>query len=572
MKLTSSIPRLFSFLTVVAMLSACGGGGGSSSGGGVPATPTPTPTPTLGPLGNVACTAFGTSTASSARQEQQIPKRRPAMVTTQGFVSGEIAVQYRGSDARLPQSIDSSSLRETRTLALGHLGTTLRTYAVDDSKIDATLATLRSQPGVISASRIGTRHILSSHRYLTSDPYFSEPVPGSPPSGYVQPTAPCYESQSVPGQWDMHQVGLDFAFGYSQPGNSIAPNANALGSPGVKLAIIDTGADLNHPELTGGKVVYQKCIITQTGIPAGTGCASVSDVTDYDGHGTDVAGIAAANISNGFGFVGDGGNISLMIYRIFPQDPAGGCEHSNSAQCSASLADEAAAIGDAVANGAKIISMSLGGSGSDPTESAAVANAVAAGVVVVAASGNETKATLDCPACYPGVIAVGASALVDSVPNGSGKSSASPIEDVASYSNYDSTHSTTWGLVAPGGDPTSGDAQGCQAGSGDCDDLHWIENIYSTQTTVQPGCTTDASHSLFGETNDCRTLIAGTSQATPHVAGAVGLLLSVKPGLSPAQVAAALQASATNIGDPKQGYGRLNVYRLIANALGDSSP
>ena len=193
--------------------------------------------------------------------------------------------------------------------------------------------------------------------------------------------------------------------------------------------------------------------------------------------------------------------------------------------------------------------MSLGASGPDTAEEAAVAQAIANGVVVVAASGNETAATLDYPAADPGVIAVGASSIDDSNP-------ASIAESVANYSNYDSTNQS-WGVVAPGGDPS---------GNLDSDDLHWIENIYSS--TAGSSCSID----FAGASGDCRTLIAGTSQATPHVSGAAALMLSVNGLLTPALVKATLCTTARNIGNVKEGCGRLDVYRALARTVNDPNP
>jgi subtilisin family serine protease len=404
----------------------------------------------------------------------------------------------------------------------------------------------------------------------TNDPYFA----GFSASGTFH-ALPYAETAGVPGQWDMHAIQLEYAFAYSQANSSGKVNANALGSSAVKLAIIDTGQDTLHPELAG-KVVYQHCFITDPHNVA----SSSSFSTDGDGHGTDVSGIAAANTNNALGFVGAGGNVSLMAYRVFPTPDDTCLGNSPDSRCSASTADIASAIVDAVSNGAKVISMSLGGGGctahagvdDDPVEQNAVAEALAANVIVVVASGNDNASSLSAPACISGVLAVGATGLADGSVDGTHSTghtigtTASPVEYVASYSNASSTGNTfrsasSWGIVAPGGDPVDGN---------DTDDLHWIENIYTStpfDANFAGSCSTDFGG---GSTTDCRILIAGTSMATPHVAGAAALILSVNASYqSPSAMRSLLCGSADNLNDPRQGCGRVNVYRAMATAIGD---
>jgi subtilisin family serine protease len=346
--------------------------------------------------------------------------------------------------------------------------------------------------------------------------------------------------------------------------------------------MIDTGQDTAHPELAG-KIVRQRCYITNP-----SGMQSVSDyTTDPQGHGTDTAGIAADALNTGLGFVGEGGNVSLFGYRVFPTpDSYSSCNNPSSTDetCSATTVDIAAAIDDAVSAGANVISISLGGgkcSGGvdpDPTEGAAIQNAIAHNVIVVAASGNGGSNGVLAPGCDSGVIAVGATSLDDGSPNGKGSGGnaggtpSSPVEYVASYSNYGANctvrSTSCWGIVAPGGDPSSTQS--------DDDDLHWVENIWPSSADLyssQDDGSCSGDYPSETGTSDCRILIAGTSMATPRVAGAAALLLAVKPSLqSPSAMFAALCDYADDIGDPHQGCGRLNAYTSMAHAVGDPSP
>jgi subtilisin family serine protease len=383
----------------------------------------------------------------------------------------------------------------------------------------------------------------------------------------------------------MHAIKLEDAFAYAQTGNgSGIVNAAALGSASVKIAIIDTGEDPNHPDLAS-KLAYQHCFVTNA---TGTAQSTSNFETDPQGHGTNVAGLAAAATNNAFGFTGTGGRVSIYAYRVFPT-PDDNCTNDSSTdpQCGASTADIASAIEDAVAQHVNVISMSLGGGActstgvdSDPTEGAAVAEAIAANIIVVAAAGNSGGSGVSSPACDAGVIAVGATSLDDGTANGSGSyggTSAKPIEYVTQYTQYGSPasayrSSSAWGIVAPGGDPSS---------DNDADDLHWIENIWTstpyqsspTDESFAGECTDDYPNSSRTTAPvDCRTLIAGTSMATPHVAGAAALILSVNASYQSPAAMKALLCQTTDSVAGNQGCGRLNVYRAMATALGDPSP
>ncbi len=563
-----------------------------------PQTAGPTPAPTSSPNAFSCPTSPGSSATVVGRASMpdrsvaRMHVRRVPRATATTTQTALVAVTYDAATANSRRAAlgarEAALGRVVQTFDFRHTGVTLHVLAVPLGRVASVEAALRAQPGARSVGLTGQRRYATSVKaaYYPADPYFTgfattvAPAPGAtPPPPTFETTLA--ESAVVPGQWDMHAIGLEHAFAYAQANNgSGITNPAALGSSAVRLAIIDTGEDTTHPELAA-KIAYQKCFLTNL-----DGVQSTSNVTtDPQGHGTDVAGIAGAATGNGLGFSGAGGNVSLAGYRVFPT-PDDNCVNDNATdpQCGSDTADIAAAIEDAIAHDVNVISMSLGGSGCttsgvdpDPIEGAAVADAVAANVIVVAAAGNSAGPPVESPACDAGVIAVGATGLADGSPNGTNDngSATTPREYVAAYSDYGTpgaavNSSSAWGIVAPGGDPSSDD---------DLDNLHWIENIWtSTPYMSGPGdqsfagtCADDYATSAGPV--DCRVLIAGTSMATPHVAGAAALILAVNPGYgSPAKMKQLLCATADDISDPAQGCGRLDVYRAMARALGDSAP
>lgn len=153
-----------------------------------------------------------------------------------------------------------------------------------------------------------------------------------------------------------------------------------LGSD-IKVAVIDSGVTAGHEELIGHTEAKD----------IGLG------VDDGNGHGTHVAGIIGASISNYYGGSGIAPGVQILGYRA--SDDNGRFMG----------ADTVKAINAAVENGANIINMSLGGPVFTAAEDTALEAAYNAGVTVVAAAGNEAKNGYSYPAAYDHVIAVGAS-------------------------------------------------------------------------------------------------------------------------------------------------------------------
>ena len=158
------------------------------------------------------------------------------------------------------------------------------------------------------------------------------------------------------------------------------------GSPEVVIAIVDSGVDPTHPELTGAV------------LPGYDFVDGDSNATDPpgSGHGTAVAGAAAARAGNGLGGMGACFRCSIMPLRVL--GPGG----------VAALTDVARAIDYAVDHGAAVVNASLYGENSPQRLRDAIVRARAAGVLVVAAAGNEGSDVPQYPAAFPETIAVGA--------------------------------------------------------------------------------------------------------------------------------------------------------------------
>ncbi len=160
----------------------------------------------------------------------------------------------------------------------------------------------------------------------------------------------------------------------------------AGGARGQVVAVVDSGVDATHPDLAG--VVL-----------AGTDLVSGGDGrTDPNGHGTHVAGVAAAVADNGTGGAGLAGGASVLPVRVIGADGSG------------TDSDAARGVVWAADHGATVINLSFGGPDRSRVMDAAVAYALERGVPVVAAAGNEGLAgdPVLYPAATAGVIAVSA--------------------------------------------------------------------------------------------------------------------------------------------------------------------
>ncbi|WP_461164837.1 S8 family peptidase [Arthrobacter sp. R4-81] len=276
---------------------------------------------------------------------------------------------------------------------------------------------------------------------------------------------------------------------------------------GVNVAVIDTGIT-SHPDLNANILPGYDFVSDSTAARDGNGRdANPQDQGDWyaagecgqaraansSWHGTHVAGTVAAVTANATGVAGVAPDAKIVPVRVL-------------AKCGGSLSDIAEAIvwaaGGTVsgvpanANPAKVINMSLGGSGAcGTTYQNAINAAVNRGTAVVVAAGNETQnAANSRPANCSNVITVAAS---------------NPSGSLSYYSNYGSAVD----LTAPGGDVRV-------AGGG-------------ILSTINTGTTTPGAAGYAG--------YQGTSMAAPHIAGLAALMKAKQGALTPAQVESTLK-------------------------------
>jgi subtilisin family serine protease len=279
---------------------------------------------------------------------------------------------------------------------------------------------------------------------------------------------------------------------------------HTTGDPSIVVAVVDTGVDLNHPELAPLLLAGQDFVDFPPGSIPKPGWVFEGDFTGVDanpqdevGHGTHVAGTICCLSNNGVGVAGVAWNVRLLPVRVLArirETATGRISGSGSA------ANIAAGIRWAADNGARVINMSLGGYSDTLVEREAVAYAISRGVVVVAAMGNDNTTQRSFPAAYPSVIAVAAT--------------------------------------------DSGDHRASFSNRGD-----WVD-------VSGPGVGVRSTY-----WDDTYASLNGTSMATPHVAGVAALVLSRNASLTADQVGNIIRTTARPLRDnpadpvPNDSYG-----------------
>jgi serine protease len=384
-----------------------------------------------------------------------------------------------------------------------HLSGDFATVLVPAGAEDETAAALVKEPGIESAERpvllFPQTHMEDS---LPNDPRFSQ-----------------YQS------WNFDMIQVQQAWHFTR-------------GSGATVAVVDTGVAYEDrmdplrsrvyarsPEFEGTAFDWPRNTFAKTDFPS-----------DDWGHGTHVTGTIAQATNNGFEGSGIAHEATIIPIKVCGPDPVPGLSYGCLPQA---IAD---GIDWAVTAGAQVINLSLGSAvAPGALVEAAVERALSGGIVVVAAGGNNFSSggtsTLNYPAAYPGVVAVGA---------------VQRDGTRAAYSNYGfGEDGQTLGVVAPGGGGVFAEPS----------------SIY--QYTYEQYCAGAGAGQLTVFTEFATCGANGTSMAAAHVTAVAALIRSAYPQLAGREVASLLQCSAKDLGssgfDIEYGHGLVQA----ADALRD---
>jgi subtilisin family serine protease len=292
---------------------------------------------------------------------------------------------------------------------------------------------------------------------------------------------------------------------------------------GVTVAVIDSGIDTDHPDLTSS-LAFQECFAVDGCPGGGSHTSGPGSAEDVNGHGTRVSGIVASD-----GIVAPRGmapDASLGVYRI------------ESTINTLFLSDVVASLDDILVNHPEVRAVTL--SVSDNVNHSPTCDAVypllttaindlrTAGTLTFVGSGNNLMTNgLPLPACVSGAISVGG-VWDANQPFMSGAPGCSEMP-IADRPQCFSNSATSLDLLAPGG--------------------------FTTTSNLGGGV----------------LAALGTSHASPHAAGAAALLWEFDPALTPAQVETALETTGVPRTDPKNGVitPRIDAWAAIAGLIAD---
>lgn len=336
--------------------------------------------------------------------------------------------------------------------------------------------------------------------------------------------------EHYPLQWHYPLINLPEAWDIS------------TGSEKVKVAVIDTGVIIDHPDLADKITSDSYDFISDPDRALdGDGIDENPDDPGDDTqrgslfHGTHVAGTVAAVSNNGEGISGTSWDSRIMAIRALGKGGSGSTyDIIQGIRYAAGLENDSGTTPDAPAD---ILNLSIGGSSFSQAEQNVLTKARNAGAIIIAAAGNSAENAPSYPAAYDGVISVSAVGM-----------NANPTP----YSNF----GPTIDVAAPGGDF-----------SNDLNADGYVDGVLSTDGD-------DSS----GDIQNVYTFYQGTSMAAPHVAGVAALMKSVRPGLTPDAMDGFLQSFeiVRDLGtagrDDLYGYGLIDARKAVLAARDGSVP
>ena len=343
----------------------------------------------------------------------------------------------------------------------------------------------------------------------------------------VEPAEPNNEVEGSPLGGGNIECGVDLM------GAPTVWNDLGITGEGVVVGIIDTGCCITHPDLVN-QIWINEDEIPNNGIDDDNNGYiddivgwnfrdNNNNVTDTAGHGTHTTGTVSGDGTNGT-TTGMAPDVAMMILKFWNN-----------------FAGESVvweAMQYAVDNDADVITASIGWPHNRNPDRVTWRNvcesAIAAGVVVIYAAGNERCGNppdnVRTPGDVPAIITVGATDCNDN------------------FASFSSCGPVTWQNIPP-----------------------WNDCPYP------PGCIKPSiaapGVNTISTSNNCSTYrsLSGTSMSTPHVAGAVALILQANPNLDPAEVKEILQQTAVDLGpggmDNQFGAGRVDAYEAVLAAL-----
>ncbi len=458
-------------------------------------------------------------------------------VPQSAFYNNEIIIRYK--DGFTPEEIAQKvAVREKRAETLGgSLQNTQENISLLLTGEDRPEKVQENLSSVIEEhilEEVTAENLESSTRIytITSDSSMDQVIHDAKtlPVEHVQPNYSYYlldvpNDRYFTNQWGFTAIQTDKAWGRTK------------GSTSLRVAIIDSGIDKNHPDLAGH---------VEKSKPIMQGCFNNGD---SNGHGTHVAGVIGAMTNNTEGIAGINWDVTLLGYCVVAPNGTG------------SSTAVAQGIRNAVDDGAKVINMSLGGP-AFPNQDLELTNALeyaaSKDVVIVAAAGNCGKyppgeyTDSSMAQCYWGGNAD--KYLPASSPHAISVAGTGPQNERAAYSNYGSTVD----IAAPGGNPSGGSST-CLSNGSNC-----IVSTWSRTTS----CPTTGFGSGY-------CAIAGTSMAAPHVTGLAALIRAAKPSLNRAEVQALLQDTALDLGtsgrDDGFAYGLIDAQKSIESIAAAST-